>query len=123
MFKKVAAFVLATLLSTGSLWAHGANEHIMGTVTAVNSGHLTIQTTDGKTEMVMLDKTTKYFVNKKVAAAADMKVGSRVVVDAKMDPKMKMYSALEVNIGVAAPAKPNANAKPGTASEKKADHK
>jgi len=30
-----------------------------------------------------------------------LKVGTRVVIDAKMDEKMKMYTAEEVRIGVA----------------------
>ena len=37
----------------------------------------------------------------KAAAAADVKIGTRVVIDAKMNEKMKMYTAEEVRIGVA----------------------
>jgi hypothetical protein len=92
----------------------------MGTISAVNGDHVTIQTEDGKSEMVMLGKATKYFVGNKSAKAADMKVGLRVAVDAKMDTKLKMYSALEVKIGVAAP--PAKSVKAVTPAAKHTNH-
>ena len=122
--KRYAACLFAiSMISVGLVWAHGGNEHIMGTVTAINGDHVTVQTQDGKSQMVMLGKTTKYFIDKKAAKATDMKVGSRVVVDAKMDPKMKMYSALEVKIGVAAPVKADTKAKAAAPGDKHSDHK
>ena len=121
MLKRSVVCLFAVLISAGLLLAHGGNTHIMGTVTAIEGDHVTVKTQDGKSEMVMLGKTTKYFIDKKSAKAADMKVGSRVVVDAKMDTKMKMYSALEVKIGVATAAKTDAKA--AAAPVKHADHK
>jgi hypothetical protein len=125
MLKPYAACLFAILVvSVGLVSAHGNNEHVMGTITAINGDHVTIQTQDGKSQMVMLAKTTKYFIDKKTAKAADMKVGSRVVVDVKMDPKMKMYSALEVKIGVTTPVKTDTKAvKPAGSGEKHSDHK
>ena len=124
MLKRYAACLFAVLMiSTGLVWAHGNNEHIMGTITAINGDHLTVQTQDGKSEMVMIGKTTKYFIAKKSAKATDIKIGSRVVVDAKMDPKMKMYSALEVTIGVTSPVKADSKAKPAGSNDKHSDHK
>ena len=49
----------------------------------------------------MLEKATKYRIDDKPAKKADLKVGVRVVIDAHMDAKMKMYSAEEVTIGTA----------------------
>jgi len=124
MLKRFAVCLFPLLLvSVGLLWAHGNNEHIMGTITAINGDHVTIKTQDGKSETVMLAKTTKYFIDKKTATATDMKVGSRVVVDAKTDPKMKMYSALEVKIGVTTPVKPDTKAKAAAPAEKHTGHK
>jgi hypothetical protein len=120
MLKRLTVLLFAGLISVGLLWAHGGNEHIMGTISAVNGDHVTIQTQDGKSEMVMLGKATKYFVGSKSAKAADMKVGLRVVVDAKIDPKLKMYSALEVKIGVAAP--PAKSVKAVTPAAKHTNH-
>jgi len=117
MFKRFVACTFAVLMSVGLLWAHDGNEHIMGTVSSINGDHVMIKTQDGKSEMVMLGKTTKYMIDKKAAKVTDMKVGSRVVVDAKMDAKMKMYSALEVKIGVAAPLKTDTNEKPSAPAD------
>ena len=86
------------------LLAHGGATHIMGTITAVQGDHVTVKLQDGKTEMVMFSKATKYLIGTKAATKTDLKVGTRVVIDATMDEKMKMYLASEVKIGVAMPA-------------------
>jgi len=44
----------------------------------------------------MLEKTTKYTKDDKPAKNTDVKVGSSVMISAKMDTKMKMYTAEEV---------------------------
>jgi len=90
------------------LLAHGNATHLMGTVTAVGKDSVTIQDKDGKSVVVTLEKDTKYFKSKKPAAAADMKVGTRVVIDAEMDQKTKKYSAEEINLGTAEAASPAA---------------
>ena len=104
MFKHLIAGSLTILISAGLLLAHGDATHIMGTITAVQGDHATVKLQDGKTEMVMFTKTTKYLNGTKAATKADLKVGSRVVIDATMDEKMKMFTASEVKIGVTAPA-------------------
>ena len=105
MLKRFAGCLLAVVISAGLLWAHGDATHIMGTVAAVEGDHLTVKTQAGKSEMIMLGKTTKYLIGTKPATVSDLKVGTRVVVDAKADAKTKMYSALEIKIGTAAAAK------------------
>ena len=102
------------MLSAAALLAHGNATHLMGTVTAVGKDTVTIQDKDGKALVVMLEKTTKYFKSKKPATIDEMKIGTRVVIDAEMNEKMKMYSAEEIQIGPAnatAPAKAASPAK------------
>ena len=99
MFRKVLACSLTILMSAVVLLAHGDATHIMGTVTVVQGDHVTVKLQDGKTQMVMVDKATKYFNGEKAAKQADVKVGTRVVIDAKMNEKMKMFLASEVKIG------------------------
>jgi exosome complex RNA-binding protein Rrp42 (RNase PH superfamily) len=108
MSKRLVASALTVFISAALLLAHGNATHIMGTVTAIDGNHVTVKTQDGKSEMVMLEKVTKYLIGSKSATVADLKVGTRVVVDAKMDEKMKMYKAEEVKIGAAPAAKPAA---------------
>jgi hypothetical protein len=105
MFNRLVFTLLATVLFAGLLPAHG--DPIMGTVTAVTNDTFTIKDKNDKPVVIMLEKTTKYLINDKPAKKADLKVGARVIIDAEMNAKMKMYSAEEVNIGTApaAPAK------------------
>ena len=115
MFKKLVICALAALFSVSLLSAHGNATHLMGTVTAVGKDTVTIKDKDGKPVVVMLEKTTKYFKNKKAVTVGDLQVGTRVVIDAEMDQKMKMYSAEEIQLGNAdagaTAAKPAAPAK------------
>jgi hypothetical protein len=100
MFRKLTVCALTVLLYAGLVLAHGNATHLMGTVTAIGKDTVTIKDKDGKPVIVMLEKDTKYFKNKKAATAADMTVGMRVMIDAEMDQKMKMYSAEEIQLGV-----------------------
>src|SRR5215468_963859 len=99
MSKKITACTLAILVSACLLLAHGNATHLMGTVTAVGNDSVTIKDKDGKSIVVTLEKTTKYFRNKKPATAGDVKIGSRVVIDAQMDEKKKMFTAEEIQLG------------------------
>ena len=100
----LAAFVLSAALG----YAHGGATHLTGTITAIEGDHIQIKDQAGKAVMVMLGKTTKYLKAEKPSTKAELKVGVRVLIDAKMDEKMKMYAAEEISIGVAAAAKPAA---------------
>lgn len=91
------------LLFGGLLLGHGDYTHLAGTVTAINGDHMSIKDTAGKPIILMTHKGTKYSKDGKTATSKDLKVGVRVVIDAKMDAAMKMYKADEIKIGVAAP--------------------
>ena len=104
MLKRIASCLLMILLFAALVAAHG--EPILGTVTAVGKDTVTIKDNKtGKPVIIMLEKNTKYLINKKAATLADLKVGSRVSIDAHNDEKMKMLSAEEIEIGAPAPAK------------------
>jgi hypothetical protein len=112
MFKKLAICTFSLLIISGVLSAHGNATHLMGTVTSVGKDTVTIQDKDGKSVVVMLEKNTKYLKDKKPAVSADMKVGTRVVIDAQMDQKMKMYTAEEIQLGATASGAPVAKSAP-----------
>jgi biopolymer transport protein ExbD len=102
MLNRFVLSLIAIVLVAGLLHAHG--DPILGTVTAVTNDTFTITDKDNKTVVIMLEKNTKFLMNDKPAKKTDLKTGVRVVIDAHMDTKMKMYAAEEVNIGTA-PAK------------------
>jgi len=116
MLRKSIVLALTVLLSVGLLLAHGNATHLMGTVTAISKDTVTIQDKDAKSVVVTLDKATKYFKSKKPTTAEEMKVGMRVVIDAQMDPKTKMYSAEEIQLGTTPTA--TASTKPAPAPKK-----
>jgi len=116
MMKKITFCGITFLLLAGLAFAHG--DPIMGTVTAVAADTVTIKDKDNKPVVIMLEKTTKYLVDSKPGKKADLKVGARVVIDAHMDSKMKMYNAEEINIGAGTAAKPATPTAPAAPAKK-----
>jgi len=102
MTKQSILILIAILIGTIGVYAHGDATHLTGTITAIEGDHIQIKDQQGKSVMVMLEKATKYLKADKASTKAELKVGARVLIDAKMDEKMKMYSAEEITIGVAA---------------------
>ena len=99
MFRRFAAFSIALLVFSSLVFAQSGATHLMGTVTAVKPDTVTIKMQDGKSETVMLEKTTKYMKDDKPAKSSELKVGDSVMISAKMNTKMKMYTAEEVMLG------------------------
>jgi hypothetical protein len=88
MRKSMAVLFVATLLAApGSLLAHAGHHHVMGTISAMDSAHIQVRTTDGKSVSVPVGAATKYFKGKAAGSVSDMKVGARVVVDLDKDGK------------------------------------
>ena len=94
----IATATLILILSTIVL-AHGDQQHVMGTVTKIDSGSITVKTTTGEVKTVMVLPTTKFVRGSAAATAQDVKVGDRVVIHAK--PEGEMLHATEVKIGEA----------------------
>jgi len=106
MLKQLMSSVAALAISATLVYAHGDATHLTGTITAIEGDHIQIKDATGKAVLVMLQKTTKFLKADKAATRSELKVGTRVLIDAKMDEKMKMYAAQEVSIGVTETAKP-----------------
>ena len=84
-FRK-GALVLAPFLLLASVpmaFGHGGMEHVMGTISKVSAQSVTVESTDKKVVEVGLNAKTKYTRNDKKAAASDLKVGDRVMIEAK----------------------------------------
>lgn len=77
------AVALALLLRVTAAHAHEGQPHIMGTVAAIDAQHIVVQTTEGKSVSVLVDTSTRYRQGDKSAAPTDVKVGDRVVVEAR----------------------------------------
>jgi hypothetical protein len=84
-----AAFVLT--LGAAVAVAHNGVEHVMGTLSAKSDTSVTVDTTSHKKVTVLLDPATTYSFNDKAAALKDLKVGERVVVNAKEAADEKLH--------------------------------
>ena len=104
MLKKSIVTLITLLCSASLLFGHG--DPIVGTVTDVKNDNFTINDMNNKPVMIVVTKDTKYIKDKKTVTKADLKMGVRVVIDAEMDQKTKMYHAEEIQIGSALSAAP-----------------
>ncbi len=100
--KRLTNFVLLFAVATipAQLIAHEDHEHkMMGTVTAVDASQIEVEMTDGKKATILLSKETKYLRGKTPVAAAEIKVGERIVVifvekdDKKMAKEVRLAAA------------------------------
>ncbi|GAC1694736.1 MAG: hypothetical protein NVS9B5_37660 [Terriglobales bacterium] len=104
--KQTILFAAAVLLACGVALAHGKEQHVMGTVTAVTDDSITVQTTAKDPVTVYIMPETKYQKSGAAASMKEIKVGDRVVIHAtKMNDKLM---ATEVRFGATAqaPSKP-----------------
>ena len=100
----VAIFALAVLaLLPATVFAHGGEEHVIGTVTRISDTSITVKTRAGKTVEVGFGTKTTFAQAKKPIQKSDIKVGDRVVIHAvEVNEKLVAHT---VEIGVASIAK------------------
>jgi hypothetical protein len=95
--KKVQLALICVLLLGSLAFAHGAMEHVLGTVTAITDHSLSVKTRDGAVKTIAFDGETKFVKGEAAATVKDLQVGSRVVIHAhKRDNSLH---AAEVRIG------------------------
>lgn len=83
--KTAITLCLSLVLFTSAAFAHGDEKHLMGTVTKITDKSMTIEDKDKKTTEVSFTANTKCMKGEATAALKDIKVGDRVVVNAKKD--------------------------------------
>ncbi len=91
--------VVVTLLFAFSLMAlaHGKEKHVMGTVTSISDGSITVETTAKKSVTVEVSDKTKFEKSDAAATPKDLKVGDKVVIHA--DASGDKLVANEVHFG------------------------
>lgn len=99
MIRKLVVLVSIALFA-GLAFAHGDEQHVIGTVTKVSQSSVTVQTTAKENVEVMITSDTKFTKGSASATAKDLQVGDRVVIHA-MAMKGGMLMANTVQIGVA----------------------
>ena len=98
--KRLILLVALVALATGVVFAHGKEQHVMGTVAAMTDDSITVQTKAKDPVIVYTMPDTKYEKSGAAASIKDLKVGDRVVIHAaKMNDKLM---ATEVRFGAKA---------------------
>ena len=111
---KIAATLLLLLTAAAAPLAHGDNDHVRGTVTQITASTLTILTEAKTMKTLTVNAKTAFERGGHKAAASDLKVGDRVVVDV---PK-NTHEARLVQFGAQkAPAAPAAHEHPAGAKK------
>src|SRR5258707_513632 len=82
--------VLALTLGSAIAFAHNGIEHVMGTVTAVTDTSITVDTIKHTSVTVLLDPSTTFSNNDAPSSLKDLKVGQRVVINAKENADKKL---------------------------------
>ncbi|HVS88317.1 MAG TPA: DUF5666 domain-containing protein [Candidatus Acidoferrum sp.] len=98
--KRMILLVAMVVLAAGAAFAHGKEQHVLGTVTAMTNNSITVQTKAKDPVTVYIMPNTKYEKSGAASALKGLKVGDRVVIHAeKMGGKLM---ANEVYFGVVA---------------------
>lgn len=93
--KRVTALIIFLFLSVAaSVAILRVRASTVGTVAALDAQHVVVQTTEGKTLSILLNKATKYRKGEVTATGADLKVGDRVLVEATGEGDM--FTASEI---------------------------
>jgi len=71
---------LFAVVAAPAVWAHGGQEHVMGTVSSASATELVVKTTAGAEKTVKLTADTKIEKDGELLTAADLQPGQRVVV-------------------------------------------
>ena len=79
--------ILTCLFISAASFAHGADQHVLGTIMAIDSTHVEIKTTKGQSVNVRLNKQTRYRDESNPKGANMPTVGDRVVVKATKSEK------------------------------------
>lgn len=87
--KRITMFIAVLVFTAGIALAHGNEQHVMGTVTAMTDNSITVQTAAKDPVTVYTMANTKYTKSGAAASMKDLKVGDRVVIHAeKMNDKV-----------------------------------
>ena len=84
-------FAMAVLMVGPAIaFAHNGIEHVMGTVTAVTDTSITVDTVKHTAVTVMVDASTTFSHKDMKASIKEVKVGERVVINAKEGADKKL---------------------------------
>lgn len=81
--KRLLGLIPSILLVASLAFAHGNEQHVMGTVSKVTDSVITVTTTDGKSIDVALTSETSFTKGGKTITAKEIRQGDLIVIHAK----------------------------------------
>jgi hypothetical protein len=99
--RRASALLVSLCLAIApAMFAHGGMEHVQGKIAKVSDAAITVTTTAGKSQEVLVDAKTTYSKATKPIQKSDLKVGDRVVIHA--EEVNEKLTARTVEVGTAA---------------------
>ena len=86
MWLRLIVTFICLFISTPS-FAHGGNQHVLGTIMAIDATHVEVKTTKGQSVNVQVNKKTRYKDERNPKGASMPEVGDRVVIKAEKGEK------------------------------------
>lgn len=100
--RQIFAMASAVLLTATLAVAHGNEQHVIGTISAISGDSVTVETLDHQTTTVYLSDKTIFTRSGAAVNRGDMRVGDRVVIHAQK--KGDKLVAHTVAFGIASPS-------------------
>lgn len=98
----IVAFTCA-LMATPS-FAHDGDQHVLGTIMAIDSNHVVVKTSKGQTVDVRINKKTQYKDGRNPKETNVPEVGDRVVIKATKDGKVLLATEVHYSAAKRVPA-------------------
>jgi hypothetical protein len=84
-------------------FAHGADQHVLGTIVAIDTTHVEVKTRKGQSVEVRVNKKTQYKDERNSKVANVPEVGDRVVIKAVKDGKVLLATEIHFSAAKRAP--------------------
>ena len=93
---------LFIFISTAS-FAHGTDQHVLGTVMAIDATHVEVKTQKGRTVAVQVNKQTRFKEKGNPKGTNLPVVGDRVVIEATKDDKVLLATEIHFSAATRVP--------------------
>ena len=103
MWLRLIVTLTCLFMSTPS-FAHSADQHVLGTITAIDATHVEIKTTMGQLVNVRVNKKTRYKDESNPKKATMPEIGNRVVIMATKDDKVLLATDIHFSSAKRVPA-------------------
>ncbi|MCX5728893.1 MAG: DUF5666 domain-containing protein [Nitrospirae bacterium] len=102
MWLRVILTLACFCISTAS-FAHGTDQHVLGTVMAIDATHVEVKTSKGRTVDVQVNKQTRFKEKSNPKGATLPVVGDRVVIKATKDDKVLLATEIHFSAATRVP--------------------